>query len=362
MADGTQVTSVVHRPHGVAPRPGSRPAPHLGIEGSPALVLQPAVDLATGRLLGFEALLRWIVPGRGTIMPGALIPWAEANGHMTELNTWVLAEACREAARWRSNLQVAVNCSIFQLQRGDAAAAASAALEESGLNPDRLTVEVSETSVGDAVAAADLSAMTRLGVQLTVDDVRSDLSFLENLQHAAVNTVKIDGALVAGLEAEGQDSSRSVVETIVDLSRSLGICTVAECVETAGQVAILRAQRVDVAQGYFFSAPVSTDEAFALSTMEPPMTYALPDSLPDSLRAADVATEAPAVPAAPMRSRPAPAPAAAPPAPAAAAPAFEGNRVDQLAAAMALANRNLAELAAVVAKQNELLQALLPRI
>jgi EAL domain-containing protein (putative c-di-GMP-specific phosphodiesterase class I) len=111
-------------------------------------------------------------------MPGALIPWAEANGHKTALNAWVLGEACRQAARWRSNLQVAVNCSIFQLQRGDAAEAAAAALASSGLIPDRLTVEISETSVSDAASAADLDAMSLLGVQLTVDDIRSDLRSL----------------------------------------------------------------------------------------------------------------------------------------------------------------------------------------
>lgn len=243
-------------------------APDIGLEGAPTLAFQPAVDLATGRLLGFEALLRWHDRSGGSIAPGALIPWAEENGHMTALNAWVLGEACTQAARWPSDLQLAVNCSVFQLRRGEAAAAAGEALERSGLNPDRLTVEVTEHSVGDDEAAADLHAMTRLGVQLTVDDVGTDWSVLENLRESVVNTMKIDGSLIANIATPGDHSER-VVEAIITLCRTLGICTVAEAVETAQQVAVLRRLGADVAQGYFFSPPLSAEDAFMLSAMEP---------------------------------------------------------------------------------------------
>ncbi len=226
--------------------------PDLGLNGAPTLVFQPAVDLATGRLLGFEALLRWTDSKGGSIPPDTLIPWAEAHGHMNALNEWVLAEACAQAARWPSDLQLAVNCSVFQLRGGTAAVAAAAALEKSGINPDRLTVEVTELSVADDEAAADLQVMTRLGIQLTVDDVGSDSSVLQNLGDCVVNTVKIDAALVAGLTTPGS-KDRAIVETIVTLSRSLGICTVAEAVETGEQVAILRQLGAETAQGYFFS-------------------------------------------------------------------------------------------------------------
>ena len=207
------------------------PVPNMDLDGAPALVFQPAVDLFTGRLLGFEALLRWHRSDGTDIPPDVLIPWAEAHGHMNDLNAWVLSEACAQAARWPSDLQLAVNCSVFQLQRGTAAMAAASALEQSGLNPDRLTVEITESSVADDDAAADLQVMTRLGIQLTMDDVGSDWSVLENLRNCVVNTMKIDASLIEGVtDRTGQ--GRNTVETIVKLCRSLGICTVAEAVES----------------------------------------------------------------------------------------------------------------------------------
>jgi EAL domain-containing protein (putative c-di-GMP-specific phosphodiesterase class I) len=250
------------------------PIPDLGRDGAATLVFQPAVDLATGRLLGFEALLRWHDSSGADVPPNILIPWAESHGQMNELNAWVLSEACAQAARWPSNFQLAVNCSIFQLQRGTAAVAAATALEQSGLNPDRLTVEVTETSVADDEAAADLGVMSRLGIQLTIDDVGANWSVLDNLRDSVVNTVKIDGSLIAGLTNPGEQS-RAIVERIIDLSRSRGICTVAEAVETAEQVAILREIGAETAQGYFFSPPLSSSETAALASMDPPPRFAL---------------------------------------------------------------------------------------
>jgi EAL domain-containing protein (putative c-di-GMP-specific phosphodiesterase class I) len=245
-----------------------RKRPELGLDGDPELVFQPAVDLATGRLLGFEALLRWNDPDLGPIPPGVLIPWAEANGHMVELNAWVLSEACAAAASWQADLQLAVNCSVFQLRQREAASAAAAAIEESGLNPDRLTIEITETSVIDDGAADDLQAMSRLGIQLTVDDIGSDWSTIESMQHFAINTMKIDGSLIEGLADTG-GVSRAMVETIVHVSHSLGICTVAESVETARQVKILRELGADVGQGYFFAKPLAVEDALTLTTMDP---------------------------------------------------------------------------------------------
>jgi len=249
------------------------PGPNLGLEGAPHLDFQPAVDLSTGRLLGFEALLRWEAGGQA-VPPGALIPWAEARGLMTAINAWILAEACSQAARWPSNLQLAVNCSVFQLRRREAAAAAAAALELSGLAPDRLAIEITETALIDDSAVADLQAMSRLGVQLTLDDVASDWSVLKNLGDCVVNTMKIDGTLVDELKVSGSPT-QTVVQTIVRISRSLGICTVAEAVETAVQVAVLREAGVEVAQGFFFSPPVSAAEAYGLAATVPLPTYSL---------------------------------------------------------------------------------------
>jgi EAL domain-containing protein (putative c-di-GMP-specific phosphodiesterase class I) len=253
----------------------------LGLDGEPELVFQPSVDLATGRLLGFEAQLRWNDPVLGPIPPSVLIPWAEANGHMVALNAWVLTEACINAARWEKDLQLAVNCSVFQLRRREAASAAASALEESGLNPDRLTIEITETSVADDGAAADLRAMSRLGIQLTVDDIGSDWSTLENLHQFAINTMKIDGSLIEGLTHVG-GVNRAIVETIVRVSHSLGVCTVAESVETEEQVAILRQLGADVGQGYFFAPPLAADDAHALTVMEPLPVFTLPPPVEDA--------------------------------------------------------------------------------
>jgi EAL domain-containing protein (putative c-di-GMP-specific phosphodiesterase class I) len=272
--DVSKVTGLRGSPSDVA---STIEVPQLGLGGTPTLAFQPAVDLATGRLLGFEALLRCLDANGANIAPGVLIPWAEAHGHMNELNDWVLSEACSQASRWPTDLQLAVNCSVFQLRRGTAAVAAASALERSGLNPDRLTVEVTEVSVADDAAAEDLQVMTRLGIQLTVDDVGSDFSVLENLRQAEVNTVKIDAGLIAGLtNPDGQ--SRAVVQSIVTRSRSLGFCTVAEAVETGAQVAILRELGAETAQGYFFSEPLTAEEACALANMKPHPCFAL--SLP----------------------------------------------------------------------------------
>ena len=244
------------------------------MEGAPFLVFQPAVDLVSGRLLGFEALLRWHRSDGDDIPPDVLIPWAEDHGHMNELNAWVLSEACTQAVRWPSYLQLAVNCSVFQLQRGNAAIAAAAALELSGLNPDRLTVEITDSSVADDDAAADLEVMTRLGIQLTVDDVGEDWSVLTNLRDCVVNTMKIDSSLIHDLAGEG-GQSRGTVTSITELCRSLNICTVAEAVESAEQVEILREIGVETAQGYFFSPPMTADAAADLAGMIPRPRFAL---------------------------------------------------------------------------------------
>jgi EAL domain-containing protein (putative c-di-GMP-specific phosphodiesterase class I) len=147
-----------------------------------------------------------------------------------------------------------------------------------------LTVEVTEISVVDDEAAADLDVMTKLGIQLTVDDVGTDYSILENLRDHGVNTVKIDPSLIAGLDPP-DGTSRSAVEQIIELSRSTGLCTVAEAVETAAQVAVLRELGAETAQGYFFSVPLSAEEAYSLATMNPSPSFALsvpnPAAVPD---------------------------------------------------------------------------------
>ncbi len=245
-----------------------------GLEGRPELVFQPAVDLGNGRLLGFEALLRWHDGSGEWIPPSIVIPRAESMGHMDLLSQWVLSEACVQAAKWPSDLQIAVNCSVLQLRRGTAAIAAASAIERSGLKPDRLTVEVTEISLADDDATADLRVMTRLGILLTVDDVGGDSSVMDRLPDRAVSTVKIGAELIAGIgDADG--TCRSTIQSLVAMARTLGVCTVAEAVETVQQVTALRELGVDTAQGYFFSHPLASADALELATLDPRPTFAL---------------------------------------------------------------------------------------
>jgi EAL domain-containing protein (putative c-di-GMP-specific phosphodiesterase class I) len=245
----------------------------LVLAGEPRLAYQPVVDLATGRLLGFEALLRWLHPSEGVIPPRLVIPWAEANGDIVALGDWVLSEGCRQATAWPPSVQLAVNCSLVQLRRGVASPAVEAALEESGLEPDRLTIEVTEHAMSEEPAIAELRRIAAFGVQLAVDDVGTSWNSFELLRRMAINTIKIDDSFVNGLEIR-EGINRMVVETVVHLAHNCGMSTVAEGVETAVHVAIVREFDSDAAQGYFFSPPMDGENAAKLANV-PDLTFPL---------------------------------------------------------------------------------------
>jgi EAL domain-containing protein (putative c-di-GMP-specific phosphodiesterase class I) len=252
----------------------------LVLDGKPVLEFQPAVDLADGRLLGFEALVRWDHPSRGYIPPNILIPWAEANDHIIDLNAWVLADACRQAAPWPIGIQLSVNCSPVQLRQGEASRAAAAALESSGLDPDRLTIEVTETTVADETTSADLRALSRLGVHLAVDDVGTSWSTLENLRRFDIETAKVDRAFITGLEPH-EGMNRAIVDAIVHVAQSLGMTTVAEGIETPQQVATLRDFGADIGQGYFFAKPLPAETADELAVADPRARFTLSGDMSD---------------------------------------------------------------------------------
>ncbi|MHB8438353.1 MAG: EAL domain-containing protein [Acidimicrobiales bacterium] len=257
-----------------AAAPSASPVHGVPLDGTPLLEFQPAVDLSTGWLLGFEALLRWRHPTRGWVPPAVLIPWAEANDCIDELNGWVLDAACRQAAQWPSGIQLAVNCSPAQLRHHAASRSAAAALARASLLADRLIIEVTEEAVDDARTHSDLRALSQLGVHLAVDDVGRSWSTLDNLRRLAIETVKIDRAFIAALEpVEGMN--RALVEAIVNVSRSLAISTVAEGVETAEQVATLRVFGADVAQGFFFAPPLPAERANELAAQVPRTVFDL---------------------------------------------------------------------------------------
>ncbi len=244
----------------------------LILGGEPTLEYQPLVDMTSGRLLGFEALLRWRHPEEGLILPSLLLPWLEANGDIVQLGEWGLAEGCHQATRWPENIQLAVNLSLVQLRRGVGSSAVVGAIERSGLEPGRLTVEFTEHALVEDVAMNDLRAIGALGVELAVDDVGTSWTSFDVLRRLEVNTVKIDRSFVGSLEPQ-QGINRLIVETVVSLAHSAGISTVAEGVETSQQASVVREFECDAAQGYFFAPPLSIAVATELAN-EPGFCFA----------------------------------------------------------------------------------------
>ena len=167
-----------------------------------------------------------------------------------------------------------MNCSLSPLHEGEASKAAAAALAESGLNPDRLSIEVTERTIADDRAAADLRAISALGVHLAVDDVGTSWSSLQPLERLNVEIVKVDQPFVNSLEADG-GMNRAIVEAIIHVAHSLNMTTVAEGIETARQVNILKEFGADVGQGYFFAHPLSADATADLASTKPRLVVAL---------------------------------------------------------------------------------------
>ena len=235
-------------------------SPMFTFVGAPFLEYLPVVDLATGRLLGMEALVRWQHPQEGRISPDELIPQAEATGDIAPLTRWVLMEACNQARQWSPSIQLGVNCTVEQLRRGEVSKAVADALDKSGLRSGQLTLEVTEDAVVDPVASADLRMLSDIGVQLSVDDVGTNWSSFEPFRRHNVSTVKIDGSFIAGLE-RSQGINRLVVETVIHMAHSLAMSALVEAVETPAQVSIVREFNADAAQGFFFARPMSSEDA-----------------------------------------------------------------------------------------------------
>ena len=165
------------------------PEPTFTLQGTPYLEYLPVVDVSTGRLLGMEALVRWRHPTRGRISPDLLIPAAEASGDIVALTRWIVAAACEEACNWSRSIQLGVNCTVEQLQRGEVSQAVGEALRQTGFPSDQLNIEVTEDAVVDVTASADLQAISEMGVQLSVDDVGTNWSSFEPFKRHAISTV-----------------------------------------------------------------------------------------------------------------------------------------------------------------------------
>ena len=220
---------------------------------------QPIVRLADGSMVAAEALVRWAHPERGMLTAAEFVPLAEETGIIVPVGGWVLDEACREAAGWAGDGKapaVSVNLSARQLNRTDLVEAVDRALQESGLDPDRLWLEITESVLmedADAAVAA-LERLRGLGVHLCVDDFGTGYSSLAYLRRFPVDALKVDRSFVAGLGKDPEDSA--IVEAVVSMAHSLRLSVVAEGVETDEQLNRLRELGCELAQGFYFAAPV----------------------------------------------------------------------------------------------------------
>jgi len=234
---------------------------HALADGELRLVYQPLVTLDDGRVTGVEALLRWDHPIFGMVAPLRFISLAERNGMIIPIGAWVLREACGQLAAWGHDaLSVSVNVSTRQLGSTDLVDVVRAALEDSGIEPRRLCLEITETAMmADPAAIGEtLCALKALGVRLAVDDFGVGHASLRQLRALLpVDTLKIDKSFVDGITDEPDDAA--IVEGVVRLAHSLGLQAVAEGVETAEQVAMLRSFSCQVGQGYHFARPAEPD-------------------------------------------------------------------------------------------------------
>ena len=233
-------------------------------KGEILVVYQPLVDLKGGRTAGFEALARWARPSEGTVPPAEFIPLAEEFGHIKGIGEFVLREACAAAAGWHHAGQpapfVAVNVSTMQLDDPAFPATVARILAETGLEPSRLEIEITESVImrDPDLAIRRLEALRSLGVTIAIDDFGTGYSSLGMLSRLPVTRLKIDRSLVAGF---GESRSTSgIVSMIVDLCRHLDLEVTAEGVETDAKTQALAAAGIDIGQGYAFSRPVAGEE------------------------------------------------------------------------------------------------------
>jgi len=220
------------------------------------LHFQPIFSMERCAVVGAEALLRWQHPERGMVPPDEFIPLAEQSGIIDELGTWVIREACRIAAHWDNNFKIAVNLSPLQFEKPGLVATVVEALKDSGLSPDRLELEVTESVLlrDNAVNIAVLDELSDLGVSIALDDFGTGYSSLSYLHRFSFDCIKIDHSFICDI-TRNRDSLK-IVRAIVMLAHSLGLEVTAEGVETDEQLAAVRGEGCDFVQGYYIGAPM----------------------------------------------------------------------------------------------------------
>ncbi len=249
--------------------------PHSELGDRFRVYYQPLVDLRSGEIAGFEALLRWQHPQRGMVSPAEFIPVAEETGAIMPLGAWVLYEACYQMQAWQRQFPgyeqsiISVNLSPYQLQAPDLKQRLRDILRETGLDPQCLKLEITESAVMEEIQTTleILHDLKSLHVKLGIDDFGTGYSSLSYLNRFPVNTLKIDRSFVWRMENSSQD--RAIIRTILELAHILGLDAIAEGIETPEQLAQLRALGCDIGQGYWFAKPLPAPAAAQLLARRP---------------------------------------------------------------------------------------------
>ncbi|MEN9473736.1 MAG: hypothetical protein RIS48_456, partial [Pseudomonadota bacterium] len=221
---------------------------------------QPQVSLHNSEVIGVEALLRWNHPQRGLLQPGTFIGVAEESGLIAPIGRWVLQEACRQGAAWHragwSQLRMAVNLSAVQFRHGQLGPELLETLAESGFDPKRLELELTESTLlhSDSAILATVAQWQAKGIELSIDDFGTGYSSLSYLKRLNVDKLKIDRSFIANLREDEQD--RTIVRAIIQIAQSMGIKTIAEGIEDPLVVEQLRAMGCDKVQGFWYSKPL----------------------------------------------------------------------------------------------------------
>jgi len=226
---------------------------------------QPIVELDSGRLIGFEALVRWQHPDRGSVLPDRFISVAEETGFIVPIGQWVLMEACLQMQRWNAKhspptpLSISVNLSGRQFAHSNLLEQITRTLEITGLDPRLLKLEITESVVMESVesAAGTLEKLRALGVELSIDDFGTGYSSLSYLHRLPIDILKIDRSFVSRM-AENNEN-KEIVRTIIMLAKTLGMGVIAEGVETKEQSALLRELECQCVQGYLISKPLDAE-------------------------------------------------------------------------------------------------------
>jgi diguanylate cyclase (GGDEF)-like protein/PAS domain S-box-containing protein len=236
------------------------------------LYYQPTICLRSGRIHGVEALIRWQHPDRGLVMPDDFIRQAEENGLIIPIGKWVIEEACRQMRIWQReypHLTISVNLSVKQFTQSQLALQVQNTLYETRFNPNYLMLEITESMLMEnpEATAITLEQLKRLNVRIHIDDFGTGYSSLSYLHRFRIDTLKIDRSFVSRMSAVNENLE--IVRTIVTLAHNLGMDVIAEGVETAEQLAQLRALKCERAQGFYFSEPVSAEQVYPLFGKSP---------------------------------------------------------------------------------------------